>query len=108
MATSGAMDASPFRGAPFRTRISRLRGNQLLAILKTIAEKKALDDTIKRKSRKPSRLSRSALLADVEEAGESAAKAPAVPVKDQDGAAAKTDASAAKPEDPSAKKKKRR
>jgi hypothetical protein len=70
-------------------------------ILKSIAEKKALDDNIKGEIKKAVEAFKERFATDVEEAGESAAKAAAAPAKNQDGTGANV---TPKTEDPSAKK----
>ena len=102
VATSGALDSIP---VPSVRRFER----QFLAfvetnnseILKSIAEKKALDDNIKSQIKKAVEAFKERFATDVEEAGESAAKAAAAPAKNQDGNGA---AATPKSEDPSAKK----
>ena len=53
VATTGLLDSMPVqRCAPLRKGISAIRRNQHSVILKTIAEKKALDDAIKAEIKK--------------------------------------------------------
>ena len=102
VATSGALDSIP---APSVRRFER----EFLAfvetnydgILKCIAEKKALDDNIKSEIKKAVEAFKERFATDVEEAGESAAKAAAAPAKDQNGIGV---VETPKSEDPSAKK----
>src|SRR6202047_4832410 len=102
VATSGALDSIP---VPSVRRFER----ELLAfvetnnsgILKSIAEKRALDDNIKSAIKKAVEAFKERFATDVEEAGESAAKAAAAPAKDQDGTGAVV---TPKSESPSAKK----
>jgi len=102
VATSGALDSIP---APSVRRFER----EFLAfvetnypgILKSIAEKKALDDNIRSEIKKAVEAFKERFATDMEEAGEAAAKAAAAPAKDQNGTGAVV---APKSEDPSAKK----
>jgi F-type H+/Na+-transporting ATPase subunit alpha len=105
VATSGALDSIPVPAVRrFEREFLAFVETNNSEILKTIAEKKALDDNIKSQIKNAVEAFKERFAPDVEEAGESAAKAAATPAKNQDGAAPKADASAAKPEDPSAKK----
>jgi F-type H+/Na+-transporting ATPase subunit alpha len=101
VATSGALDSIPVPAVRRFERefISFVETNNS-GILKSIADKKALDDTIKSEIKKAVDAFKERFNTDVEETGESAAKAAATPEKNQDPAAA----AAQKPEDPSAKK----
>jgi F-type H+/Na+-transporting ATPase subunit alpha len=102
VATSGALDSIP---VPLVRRFER----EFLAfvetnnsgILKFIAEKKALDDNIKGEIKKAVDAFKERFATDVEEGGESAAKAAAAPAKNQDGTEAVV---TPKSEDPTAKK----
>jgi F-type H+/Na+-transporting ATPase subunit alpha len=102
VATSGALDSIP---VPLVRRFER----EFLAfvetnnsgILKFIAEKKALDDNIKGEIKKAVDAFKERFATDVEEGGESAAKAAAAPAKNQDGTGAVV---TPKSEDPTAKK----
>jgi F-type H+/Na+-transporting ATPase subunit alpha len=102
VATSGALDSIP---VPLVRRFER----EFLAfvetnnsgILKFIAEKKALDDNIKGEIKKAVDAFKERFATDVEEGGESAAKAAAAPAKNQDGTGAVV---TPKSEDPRAKK----
>jgi F-type H+/Na+-transporting ATPase subunit alpha len=102
VATSGALDSIP---VPLVRRFER----EFLAfvetnnsgILKSIAEKKALDDNIKGEIKKAVDAFKERFATDVEEGGESAAKAAAAPAKNQDGTGAVV---TPKSEDPTAKK----
>jgi F-type H+-transporting ATPase subunit alpha len=107
VATSGALDSVP---VPAVRRFER----EFLAyvetnnpdILKTIAEKKALDDNIKAQIKKAVESFKERFSAEVEESGESAAKAAATPAapKNENGTAPKSeDPSAQKEETPVAK-----
>jgi F-type H+-transporting ATPase subunit alpha len=102
VATSGALDSIP---VPLVRRFER----EFLAfvetnnsgILKFIAEKKALDDNIKGEIKKAVDAFKERFATDVEEGGESAAKAAVAPAKNQDGTGAVV---TPKSEDPRAKK----
>jgi F-type H+/Na+-transporting ATPase subunit alpha len=105
VATSGALDSVPVPAVRRFERefISFVETNNS-GILKSIAEKKALDDTIKGEIKKAVEAFKERFNADVEaNSGDVAAKAAAATTKNQDGSGAKADSSA-KPEDPSAKK----
>ena len=105
VATSGALDSIPVPAVRrFEREFLAFVETNNSEILKTIAEKKALDDNLKSQIKNAVEAFKERFAPDVEEAGESAAKSAAAPAKNQDGAASKADSSAAKPEDPSAKK----
>ncbi len=105
VATSGALDSIPVPAVRrFEREFLAFVETNNSEILKTIAEKKALDDNLKSQIKKAVEAFKERFAPDVEEAGESAAKAAAAPEKNRDGAAPKVDTPAAKPEDPSAKK----
>ncbi len=106
VATSGALDSIPVPAVRRFERefIAFLETNNS-GILKSIADKKALDDTIKGEIKKAVDSFKERFNADVEaNSGDVAAKAAAATAKSPDGSAAKADSPAAKPEDPSAKK----
>jgi F-type H+-transporting ATPase subunit alpha len=106
VATSGALDSIPVPAVRrFEREFITFVETNNSAILKTIAEKKALDDNIKADIKKAVDAFKERFAADVEEAtGEVAAKAPAAPAKNQDGTAPKADdQSAKKVETPAAK-----
>jgi F-type H+-transporting ATPase subunit alpha len=99
VATSGALDSIPVPAVRrFEREFIAFVETNNSSILKTIAEKKALDDNIKSEIKKAVDAFKERFAADVEESGESAAKAAAAPAKKQD------DVAASKPEDPTAKK----
>jgi F-type H+/Na+-transporting ATPase subunit alpha len=102
VATSGALDSIPVPSVRrFEREFLAFVETNYPGILKTIAEKKALDDNIKSEIKKAVEAFKERFATDVEEAGESAAKAAAVPAKNQDGTGAVV---TPKSEDPSAKK----
>jgi F-type H+/Na+-transporting ATPase subunit alpha len=101
VATSGALDSIPVPAVRRFERefIAYVETNNS-GILNSIAEKKALDDTIKGEIKKAVDAFKERFNADVEaNSGDVAAKAAAAPAKKQDDAGA-----ASKPEDPSARK----
>jgi F-type H+-transporting ATPase subunit alpha len=106
VATSGALDSIPVPAVRrFEREFIAFVETNNSGILKSIAEKKALDDTIKGEIKKAVDAFKERFNADVEaNSGDVAAKAAAATTKNQDGSGAKADSSAAKPEDPSAKK----
>jgi F-type H+/Na+-transporting ATPase subunit alpha len=106
VATSGALDSIPVPAVRrFEREFIAFVETNNSGILKSIAEKKALDDTIKGEIKKAVEAFKERFNADVEaNSGDVAAKAAAAPAKNQDGTAAKSDSSASKPEDPSTKK----
>jgi F-type H+/Na+-transporting ATPase subunit alpha len=106
VATSGALDSIPVPAVRrFEREFIAFVETNNSGILKSIAEKKALDDTIKGEIKKAVDAFKERFNADVEaNSGDVAAKVAAAPAKKQEGGAAKSDSSAAKPEDPSAKK----
>src|ERR1700720_2477319 len=102
IATSGSLDAIPVpsvRG--FEREFLAFVETNNSEILKTIGQKKALDDNIKSEIKKAVEAFKERFTTDVEEAGESAAKAGNAPAKDQNGTGAVV---TPKSEDPSAKK----
>jgi F-type H+-transporting ATPase subunit alpha len=100
VATSGALDSIPVPAVRrFEREFIAFVETNNSSILKSIAEKKALDDNIKSEIKKAVDAFKERFAADVEESGGSAAKAAAAPVKNQDG-----DGTAPKTEGPSAKK----
>jgi F-type H+/Na+-transporting ATPase subunit alpha len=102
VATSGALDSIPVPSVRrFEREFLAFVETNYDGILKTIAEKKALDDNIKSEIKKAVEAFKERFATDVEEAGESAAKAAATPAKDQNGTGAVV---TPKSEDPSAKK----
>src|SRR6202795_1665841 len=102
VATSGLMDAIPVPSVRrFEREFLAFVETNYDGILKSIAEKKALDDNIKSEIKKAVEAFKERFATDVEEAGESAAKAAAAPAKNQDGTGAVV---TPKSEDPSAKK----
>jgi F-type H+/Na+-transporting ATPase subunit alpha len=102
VATSGALDSVPVPSVRrFEREFLAFVETNTSGILKSIAEKKALDDNIKSEIKKAVEAFKERFAADVEEAGESAAKAAAAPAKDQNGTGAVVKP---KSEDPSAKK----
>jgi F-type H+-transporting ATPase subunit alpha len=102
VATSGALDSVPVSSVRrFEREFLAFVETNYPGILKTIAEKKALDDNIKGETKKAVEAFKERFATDVEEAGESAAKAAAAPEKNQDGTGASV---TPKSEDPSAKK----
>jgi F-type H+-transporting ATPase subunit alpha len=102
VATSGALDSIPVPSVRrFEREFLAFVETNYPGILKTIAEKKALDDNIKSEIKKAVDAFKERFATDVEEAGESAAKAAATPEKNQDGTGTVV---APKSEDPSAKK----
>jgi F-type H+/Na+-transporting ATPase subunit alpha len=87
VATSGALDSIPVPAVRrFEREFIAFVETNHSGILKSIAEKKALDDTIKGEIKKAVEAFKERFAPDVEEAGESAAKAAAAPAKNQDGA----------------------
>jgi len=101
VATSGALDSIPVPSVRrFEREFLAFVETNYPGILKTIAEKKALDDNIKSEIKKAVDAFKERFATDVEEAGESA-KAAAVPAKNQDGTGTVV---TPKSEDPSAKK----
>ncbi|MDP9338437.1 MAG: F0F1 ATP synthase subunit alpha [Acidobacteriota bacterium] len=105
VATSGALDSIPVPAVRRFERefIAFVEANNS-GILKSIAEKKALDDAIKGEIKKAVDAFKERFAADVEESAEPGAQAAAAPAKNQGGAPSKSDSAAAKPEDPTAKK----
>src|ERR1700675_3873949 len=102
VATSGALDSIPVPSVRrFEREFLAFVETNYDGILKSIAEKKALDDNIKSEIKKAVEAFKERFAADVEEVGESAAKAAAAPAKNQDGNGAVV---TPKSEDPSAKK----
>jgi F-type H+/Na+-transporting ATPase subunit alpha len=102
VATSGALDSVPVPSVRrFEREFLAFVETNYPGILKTIAEKKALDDNIKSEIKKAVEAFKERFATDVEEAGESAAKAAAAPAKNQDSTGA---VATPKSEDPSAKK----
>jgi len=102
VATSGALDSIPVPSVRrFEREFLAFVETNNSGILKSIAEKKALDDNIKGEIKKAVEAFKERFAADVEEAGGSAAKAAAAPAKDQNGTGAVV---TPKSEDPSAKK----
>jgi F-type H+/Na+-transporting ATPase subunit alpha len=102
VATSGALDSIPVPSVRrFEREFLAFVETNNSGILKSIAEKKALDDNIKSEIKKAVEAFKERFATDVEEAGESAAKAAAAPAKDQNGNGAVV---TPKSEDPSAKK----
>jgi F-type H+-transporting ATPase subunit alpha len=102
VATSGALDSIPVPAVRrFEREFLAFVETNYPGILKSIAEKKALDDNIKSEIKKAVEAFKERFATDVEEAGESAAKAAAAPTKNQDGTGAVV---TPKREDPSAKK----
>jgi F-type H+-transporting ATPase subunit alpha len=102
VATSGALDSIPVPSVRrFEREFLAFVETNYDGILKSIAEKKALDDNIKGEIKKAVEAFKERFATDVEEAGESAAKAAAAPEKNQDGTGASV---TPKSEDPSAKK----
>jgi F-type H+-transporting ATPase subunit alpha len=102
VATSGALDSIPVPSVRrFEREFLAFVETNNSGILKSIAEKKALDDNIKSEIKKAVEAFKERFATDVEEAGESAAKVAAAPAKDQNGTGAVV---TPKSEDPSAKK----
>jgi F-type H+-transporting ATPase subunit alpha len=102
VATSGALDSIPVPSVRrFEREFLAFVETNNSGILKSIAEKKALDDNIKSEIKKAVEAFKERFATDVEDAGESAAKAAAAPAKDQNGNGAVV---TPKSEDPSAKK----
>ncbi len=102
VATNGALDSIPVPSVRrFEREFLAFVETNYPGILKTIAEKKALDDNIKGEIKKPVDAFKERFATDVEEGGESAAKAAAAPAKNQDGTGAVV---TPKSEDPTAKK----
>jgi F-type H+-transporting ATPase subunit alpha len=102
VATSGALDSISVPSVRrFEREFLAFVETNNSGILKSIAEKKALDDNIKSEIKKAVEAFKERFATDVEEAGESAAKSAAVPAKDQNGTGTVV---TAKSEDPSAKK----
>jgi F-type H+-transporting ATPase subunit alpha len=102
VATSGALDSIPVPSVRrFEREFLAFVETNYPGILKSIAEKKALDDNIKSEIKKAVEAFKERFATDVEEAGESAAKAAAAPAEDQNGNGAVV---TPKSEDPSAKK----
>src|ERR1700716_510364 len=102
VATSGPLDSVPIdQVRRFESELLAFVETNYPGILKSIAEKKALDDNIKSEIKKAVDAFKERFATDVEEAGESAAKAAAAPTKRQDGTGAVV---TPKSEDPSAKK----
>jgi F-type H+-transporting ATPase subunit alpha len=103
VATSGALDSIPVPAVRrFEREFIAFVETNHSGILKSIAEKKALDDTIKGEIKKAVDAFKERFAPDVEEAGESAAKAAAAPAKNQDGAGSGSGGN--KPEEQPAKK----
>jgi F-type H+/Na+-transporting ATPase subunit alpha len=109
VATSGALDSIPVPSVRrFEREFLAFVETNYDGILKSIVEKKALDDNIKSQIKKAVEAFKERFTTDVEEAAESAAKTAAAPAKDQDsnGAVAtpkSEDSSAKKEETPVAK-----
>src|ERR1700676_841773 len=102
VATSGALDSIPVPSVRrFEREFLAFVETNNSGILKSIAEKKALDDNIKSEIKKAVEAFKERFATDVEEAGEAAAKAATAPAKNQDGTGAVV---TPKSEDPSAKK----
>jgi F-type H+/Na+-transporting ATPase subunit alpha len=102
VATSGALDSIPVPSVRrFEREFLAFVETNNSGILKSIAEKKALDDNIKSEIKKAVEAFKERFATDVEEAGESKGKAAAAPAKNQDGTGA---AVTPKSEDPAAKK----
>jgi len=102
VATSGALDSIPVPSVRrFEREFLAFVETNNSGILKSIAEKKALDDNIKGEIKKAVDAFKERFATDVEEGGESAAKAGAAPAKNQDGTGAVV---TPKSEDPTAKK----
>src|SRR3982075_2051485 len=102
VATSGPLDSVPIdQVRRFESELLEFVEANHPSILKTIKEKKALDDSIRAEIKKAVDAFKDRFATDVEEAGESAAKAAAAPTKRQDGTGAVV---TPKSEDPSAKK----
>jgi len=102
VATSGALDSIPVPSVRrFEREFLAFVETNYDGILKSISEKKALDDNIKSEIKKAVEAFKERFATDVEEAGESAAKAAAAPAKDQNSNGA---VATPKSEDPSAKK----
>jgi F-type H+/Na+-transporting ATPase subunit alpha len=102
VATSGALDSIPVPSVRrFEREFLAFVETNYDGILKSIAEKKALDDNIKGEIKKAVEAFKERFATDVEEVGESAAKPGAAPAKDQNGTMAMV---TPKSEDPSAKK----
>ncbi|HEY5068871.1 MAG TPA: F0F1 ATP synthase subunit alpha [Candidatus Acidoferrum sp.] len=102
VATSGALDSIPVPSVRrFEREFLAFVETNNSGILKSIAEKKALDDNIKGEIKKAVDAFKERFATDVEEGGESAAKAAAAPAKNQDGTGAVV---TPKSEDPTAKK----
>jgi F-type H+/Na+-transporting ATPase subunit alpha len=105
VATSGALDSIPVPAVRrFEREFLAFVETNNSGMLKSIAEKKALDDNIKGEIKKAVDAFKERFATDVDESGESAVKAAAEPAKKQGGTAASAGASAKKPEDPSPKK----
>jgi F-type H+/Na+-transporting ATPase subunit alpha len=101
VATSGALDSIPVPAVRrFEREFIAFVETNYAGILKTIAEKKALDDTIKSEIKKAVEAFKERFNTDVEESGESATKVAAEPAKNQDG----TGATSTKTEDKAGKK----
>jgi F-type H+-transporting ATPase subunit alpha len=102
VATSGALDSIPVPSVRrFEREFLAFVETNNSGILKSIAEKKALDDNIKSGIKKAVEAFKERFATDVEETGEAAAKAAAAPAKDQNGTGA---VATPKSEDPSSKK----
>ncbi len=102
VATNGALDSIPVPSVRrFEREFLAFVETNYDGILKSIVEKKALDDNIKSEIKKAVEAFKERFATDVEEVGESAAKAAAAPAKDQNGTGA---VATPKSEDPSAKK----
>jgi len=102
VATSGALDSIPVPAVRrFEREFLAFVETNYPGILKSIAEKKALDDNLKSEIKKAVDAFKERFATDVEEAGESVAKAAAAPTKNQDGTGAVV---TPKSGDPSAKK----
>jgi F-type H+-transporting ATPase subunit alpha len=102
VATSGTLDSIPVPSVRrFEREFLAFVETNYPGILKTIAEKKALDDNIRSEIKKAVEAFKERFATDVEEAGESAAKAAAAPAKDQNGTGV---VAPPKSEDPSTKK----
>src|SRR6202163_2524000 len=102
VATSGGLDNIPVGEVRrFEKEFVQFAETSYAGVLKDIATKKALDDGIKATIKKAVDAFKERFATDVEEAGESAAKAAAAPAKNQDGTGAVV---TPKSEDPSTKK----
>jgi len=104
VATSGALDSIPVPSVRrFEREFLAFAETNYDGILKSIAEKKALDDNIKSEIKKAVEAFKERFATDAGETGEAAAKAAAAPAKNQDGNGAvvtpKSDAPSAKKEE---------